>query len=238
MTSTMLASAIAQPRIPFAMSRDGLFPALFERLNRFATPYLLTILSGILAALLALFFTIEVLAELVSIGTLLAFSASCLCLLLVRVEGNPTGERWLLPLMLGSSLFAALAAVSVIYLWHLAASIILGLAGIGVAVPVFLFSYPNQPAKELFKTPLVPVVPILALWINLYMVASLHPVSWIRVAVWMGVGMLLYFAYGYRKSYVGHPERNPNTSVQPLQDEELAAAPPAPVEPSVADDFN
>jgi APA family basic amino acid/polyamine antiporter len=72
--STMLVTLLAQTRIFFSMSRDGLLPPIFGRVHpRFRTPYLSTILTGTIIALVAGLTPIGVLGQLVSIGTLLAF---------------------------------------------------------------------------------------------------------------------------------------------------------------------
>jgi len=72
--STMLVQMLAQTRIFYSMSRDGLLPPLFGVVHpRFRTPHLSTILVGIVIAAVAGFTPITVLGQLVSIGTLLAF---------------------------------------------------------------------------------------------------------------------------------------------------------------------
>jgi APA family basic amino acid/polyamine antiporter len=72
--STMLVQMLAQTRIFYSMSRDGLLPPLFGAVHpRFRTPHLSTVLVGGVVALVAGFTPITVLGQLVSIGTLLAF---------------------------------------------------------------------------------------------------------------------------------------------------------------------
>jgi len=72
--STMLVNLLAQTRIFFSMSRDGLLPAFFGAVHpRFRTPYLSTVLTGSIIALVAALTPIALLGQLVSIGTLLAF---------------------------------------------------------------------------------------------------------------------------------------------------------------------
>ncbi|MGK2935520.1 MAG: amino acid permease [Gemmatimonadaceae bacterium] len=74
LASVVLVLLMAQPRIFYAMARDGLLPLVFGTVHpRFRTPYVTTILTGTVAAVFAGIFPIGVLGELVSIGTLLAF---------------------------------------------------------------------------------------------------------------------------------------------------------------------
>ena len=73
-TSVLLVLLLAQPRILFSMSRDGLLPPALSRVHpRFRTPYLTTIATGCIVALASALTPINVVAELCSIGTLFAF---------------------------------------------------------------------------------------------------------------------------------------------------------------------
>jgi len=85
MTSVMLVMLLGQPRIFYAMSSDGLLPPLFRRVHpTHKTPYVGTIVTGTLAALIAGLFPVTILGELVSIGTLLAFTTVCIGVLVLR----------------------------------------------------------------------------------------------------------------------------------------------------------
>jgi APA family basic amino acid/polyamine antiporter len=72
-TSVVLTVLYGQTRIFFSMSRDGLVPRWFSKLNRRRTPVRITVLFGVLVAALAAFIPLSELAELVNIGTLFAF---------------------------------------------------------------------------------------------------------------------------------------------------------------------
>jgi len=145
LASVVLVMLLGQPRIFFSMSRDGLLPSIFGKVHpRFQTPYITTIITGIVAAAVAGFFPIGLLGELVSIGTLLAFVIVCFGVMILR------------------------------------------------------YSRPNIPRP--FRTPLVPVVPILGILICGYMMYSLPKDTWTRLIVWMLVGLVIYFTYGMRNS--------------------------------------
>jgi APA family basic amino acid/polyamine antiporter len=147
LASVVLVMLMGQPRIFFSMSRDGLLPSAFGKVHpRFQTPYITTIVTGVVAALVAGFFPIALLGELVSIGTLLAFVIVCLGVMMLR------------------------------------------------------YSRPNIPRP--FRTPLVPIVPILGILICGYMMYSLPPDTWIRLIVWMVIGLLIYFTYSKSHSKV------------------------------------
>jgi APA family basic amino acid/polyamine antiporter len=57
-----------------------------------------------------------------------------------------------------------------------------------------------------FRTPLVPLVPILGSLVSLGLMASLPANTWIRLVVWLAIGMVIYFGYGRSHSRVGNPE--------------------------------
>jgi len=89
-TSVLLVMMLSQPRILLAMARDGMIPESFFGAvhSRFRTPYKSTILTGIFVGSAAAFLPLRILAELVNIGTLLAFIIVCAAVLIVR-QTNP-----------------------------------------------------------------------------------------------------------------------------------------------------
>ncbi|MES1259860.1 MAG: amino acid permease [Gemmatimonadota bacterium] len=83
--STMLVQLIGQTRIFFSMSRDGLLPAVFGKVHpRFRTPHISTLVTGTIVAVAAGFTPIDVLGQLVSMGTLLAFVLVCIGIIMLR----------------------------------------------------------------------------------------------------------------------------------------------------------
>jgi APA family basic amino acid/polyamine antiporter len=83
--SVVLVMIIAQPRIFMIMGRDGMLPPVFSKVHpRYRTPYINTLITGAGIALLAAIFPLDVLGDLVSMGTLLAFVAVCAGVLILR----------------------------------------------------------------------------------------------------------------------------------------------------------
>ena len=93
-TSVLLVMMLSQPRVFLAMARDGLLPESFFGAvhDKFRTPWKSTILTGFAVATMAAFLPLRILAELVNIGTLLAFVIVCAAVLIMR-RTHPDAER-------------------------------------------------------------------------------------------------------------------------------------------------
>jgi APA family basic amino acid/polyamine antiporter len=145
-TSVLLVLMLSQPRIFLAMARDGLVPPeMFGAVHpRFRTPYKSTVLTGIVVGLCAAFIPLRVLAELVNIGTLLAFVIVCAAVLIMRKK------------------------------------------------------QPDAPRP--FRCPFVPLVPLLGIALCLVLMFSLPAENWLRLFVWLVLGLVIYILYGRHHS--------------------------------------
>src|SRR5579862_183213 len=147
LATVMLVMLLGQSRVFYSMSRDRLLPAWAGAVHpRFRTPWISTILVGGFVAVFAALVPIDILGELVSIGTLLAFVIVCAGVWTLRKRR------------------------------------------------------PDLPRP--FKTPWVPVVPILGMIVSFGLMASLPLDTWIRLIVWLIIGMVIYFGYSRHHSRV------------------------------------
>ncbi|KAJ1910856.1 hypothetical protein H4219_006106 [Mycoemilia scoparia] len=93
LTSVILVLLMAQPRIFWSMARDGLFPRILGRTHhRFKTPYVPTLICGTVTAVLAGFLPIDVLGDMTSVGTLLAFALTQIGVMIMRYT-DPNAQR-------------------------------------------------------------------------------------------------------------------------------------------------
>ena len=148
LASVVLVMLMGQPRVFFSMASDGLLPTVFGKVHpRYKTPYITTIMTGTIAAIVAGLFPIGLLGQLVSIGTLLAFVIVCAGVWILRVRS------------------------------------------------------PEIPRA--FKTPLVPIVPLLGIVSCFGLMAGLPKDTWIRLIVWLALGLIVYFMYSRKHSHIG-----------------------------------
>jgi basic amino acid/polyamine antiporter, APA family len=93
LASVVFVSLYGQSRIFYSMARDGFLPPLFSAVHpKFRTPHRGTIVTGIFAAIFAALFPLDILGELVSIGTLAAFTVVCLGVMVLRLR-MPKAKR-------------------------------------------------------------------------------------------------------------------------------------------------
>jgi APA family basic amino acid/polyamine antiporter len=106
-TAVLLVFQLGQPRILFAMARDGFLPPVFARVHpRYRTPHVSTILTGVLVGAVSAFANIDEMVDLTNVGTLFAFILVCIGVIVMRVR-EPSRPRpfripfgtWLVPLL-------------------------------------------------------------------------------------------------------------------------------------------
>jgi APA family basic amino acid/polyamine antiporter len=112
LTSAILVLLLGQARIFFSMSRDGLLPAWGARIHpRFQTPYVSSLLIAVVVMALAGTLPINMVAQLVSIGTLMAFAIVCIGVLMLRVRQPDMPRAFKVPAIWFVAPAGALSAV-------------------------------------------------------------------------------------------------------------------------------
>lgn len=112
LSSVVLVLLLGQPRIFYTMSKDGFLPSMFAKVHeRFRTPYITTILTGCVAMVIAGLFPIEILGEMVSIGTLFAFAIVCAGVFILRIKRPELNRPFRTPLWPVVSLLGVITAV-------------------------------------------------------------------------------------------------------------------------------
>jgi len=201
-TSVLLVFQLGQPRIWMSMSRDGLLPKAFGKLHKkYQTPYFSTIVTGIIVAIPSLFMQSSLMTDLTSIGTLFAFVLVSGGVLMLPKIPEGTKRSFRLPYINGKFivpiLFAGFVALSWTRIQTAAAHIdkdslqeVLFLAFVLLGLILSLATFIKN----------LSLIPILGVIFCAYLLIEIPANSWLLFFGWMGIGLALYFLYGYWNS--------------------------------------
>jgi len=207
MAGVLLVFQIGQPRIWMAMSRDGLLPKVFSAIHpKYKTPWFSTLVTGAVVAIPSLFMNLTEVTDLTSIGTLFAFLLVCGGVLILEHK-HPTHKRgfkvpyinaqWILPV-----------------LTVLTAGLLISLNGEAVRsfftygdwetfrhkIPTWGYLLGMAALNALCLRYRLSLIPCLGLASCGYLISELGYHNWARFLIWLAVGMVVYFAYGFRNS--------------------------------------
>jgi amino acid transporter len=204
--SVTLVTLYGQTRILFSVSRDGLIPRRFEAVNpRTMTPTFNTVVVSIVVACIAGFVPSSYLWDTVSIGTLMAFTAVAIAIMVMR-RTHPELERpfkvplypttWSRPVAITSSIVVSLAVIGAMWMWG-------GYAEDGTRGLLWtvLLTAIALACAFLFGAAFVPILTVL---VCLYVLSGLSPITWIIFGVWVVVVFGYYFGYGLRNATLNH----------------------------------
>ncbi|XP_037543917.1 high affinity cationic amino acid transporter 1 isoform X2 [Nematolebias whitei] len=253
LSTSLLGAMFPIPRVLWAMAEDGLlFKFMAEISPRTKTPLNATFASGTGAAIMAFLFDLKDLVDLMSIGTLLAYTLVAACVLVLRyqpehmdpvyhmansheeadlVDGISVPSMGILPgveerfsfktllfpnntepstisgfnvnvctSVLGTLIlaFSVLAVQGGVVLWNLIALSIIFL--VCLLLVFIIWRQPESKTKLSFKVPLVPFIPVISMFVNVYLMMQLDRGTWVRFSVWMAIGLAIYFFYGIHHS--------------------------------------
>uniref|UniRef100_A0A8C6LN59 Solute carrier family 7 member 1 n=1 Tax=Nothobranchius furzeri TaxID=105023 RepID=A0A8C6LN59_NOTFU len=235
LSTSLLGSMFPMPRVIWAMAEDGLlFKCLAKISSRTKTPLIATVTSGVVAAVMAFLLDLKDLVDLMSIGTLLAYTLVAACVLVLRYQPEqlsvayemantqdepdntesysegisdilPQSEEELNirnliipPVSEPSPLTGRVVNVCTSILGDVVAvkggtaswSVsVLGVLFVASLILTFIISrQPQSRAKLAFKVPLLPFIPIISMFVNVYLMMQLDKGTWMRFGVWMILG--------------------------------------------------
>ncbi|KAL3862749.1 hypothetical protein ACJMK2_008699 [Sinanodonta woodiana] len=277
LSTSLLGGMFPLPRIFYAIASDGLIFRFLSKVNeRLKTPLIATVFSGIFAGVMAMLFDLKELVDMMSIGTLLAYTLVAVSVLLLRykvmciggLDDTANGDYSKLPQtdppeeneqynqvtmtkpLINRSgysshqnilqrmfcaqrhkeptaetenvvtvivwifcLFTVIASVFLLFgetnlfngdWWAVLIAIVLGVSIIIMFVSIFC--QPQNQTKLSFKVPWLPLLPMISIFVNTFLMLRLSYQTWIRFGVWMFVGFVIYFGYGIHNSSQSLPK--------------------------------
>ena len=219
MTSVLLVFQMGQPRIWMSMSRDGLLPPVFQKIHpKYKTPSFATIITGVVVGLPILFTDKTFVLDFTSIATLSAFVLVCGGVLLIPRREKQAGGfnmpyingQFIFPLIVVGALigvsFLSKTYFSDIFNFDFSGNtdyvsgkksfmdvatpnlslIIFWLSAIALAIFSFIKKYS--------------LIPLMGLITCLYLLTGMTKANWLWFLAWLAIGLIVYFAYGFKKS--------------------------------------
>jgi amino acid transporter len=206
MASVLLVFQMGQPRIWLSMSRDGLLPPAFAKIHpKYSTPSFSTIVTGLMVGVPILFTNEHFVLDFTSIGTIFAFVLVCGGVLLLPPRKEGEGKGFRMPYINGKFIFPTIISISIAIVrynfpqyfsslmdwtqWHTMFTVAHGLYWTMLVV-LAIFSFLRSWS----------LIPLLGLSICAYLLTGMEANNWYWFFGWFGLGLIVYFSYGYRKS--------------------------------------
>jgi len=219
MTSVLLVFQMGQPRIWMSMSRDGLLPKRFQQIHpKYKTPSFSTIITGLLVGVPILFTDKTFVLDFTSIGTLFAFVLVCGGVLLIPRRTKTPGKfhlpyinsKLLYPLIVFGAI-ALIFAYSKNYFGELlngdftdysnaanSGDYLFQTAAVKIATVIFWLICLSLAVASFLKN--LSLIPLLGLTSCLYLLTGMSGANWKYFFIWFGIGLVVYFLYGYKNS--------------------------------------
>ena len=206
-TSALLVYQLGQPRIWMTMSRDGLLWKRFSKIHpRYHTPSFATVITGLVVGIPALFFEMDFFVDLTSVGTFFAFILVCGGVLYLDHSGISKQSKFRVPYLNGKYLvgLGLIVAVGLLFVYgqevltewrtasfgyiieHKVLTIVFWLTWIVLSVMSYKYNFS--------------ILPVMGILTNLYLMTELGSSNWLIFVIWLVIGLVIYFTYGYKRS--------------------------------------
>ncbi|KAG2398756.1 Cationic amino acid transporter 1 Amino acid transporter [Vigna angularis] len=205
MTTVLLVTAVGQARYLTHISRTHMLPPWFALVNeRTGTPVNATISLVLISAVIGFFTELEVLSNLLSISTLFIFTLVAVALLVrryyssgVTTKGNQIKLIVFIVVIIGSS-------CGISSYWALSD----GWVGYAILCPIWIlatgglwFMVPQAKEPKLWGVPLVPWLPSISIFVNIFLLGSMDKDSFARFCIWTVLLLVYYVLFGLHASY-------------------------------------
>lgn len=219
MTSVLLVFQMGQPRIWMSMSRDGLLPPVFQKIHpKYKTPSFATIITGVVVGLPILFTDKTFVLDFTSIATLSAFVLVCGGVLLIPRREKQLGG-FNMPFINGQFIFPLIVVGALIGVYFLSKTYF---------SDIFNFDFSGNTdyvsGKKSFMDMAIPNISIIIFWLIaiilaifsfikkysliplmglitcMYLLTGMTKANWLWFLAWLAIGLVIYFAYGFKKS--------------------------------------
>lgn len=205
-TTVLLVFQMGQPRIWYAMSRDGLMPKKFMTIHpKYNTPSYATIATGIVVGIPILFTDKSFILDFTSIGTIFAFVLVCGGVLLLPAKEKLPG-RFHMPYVNSKIIFPIvfLGGLAFFYFWQpdFFNNLMKWQDPVEgeFRISMFFFIIINLMLCVLAFVKNLSLIPLMGLSSCLYLLTGMTHNNWFWFIVWFGIGLVIYFSYGYKNS--------------------------------------
>jgi amino acid transporter len=206
MTSVILVFQMGQPRIWMAMSRDGLLPKKFAEIHpKYKTPAFSTIITGLVVGIPIFFVTPKFVLDFTSIGTLFAFVLVCGGVLILprNMDAKEKG-KFKMPYINSKFIVPITTIIAFIIIFANDASLIVN-EDTTLNYPMIIFYMVWAIVAALSFVKNFSLIPVLGLLSCCYLLTGMGWTNWLMFTVWLLIGLIVYFVYGYKKSKLVNP---------------------------------